>query len=58
VLAAYEDATGVHTWRNPDTATRRYLDYLRSTGYQLSPLEQEVATPAVPTVAKGRAASA
>jgi ParB family chromosome partitioning protein len=49
VLSAYEDATGVHTWRNPDRATRRYLDFLHGAGYQLSPLEQSIASPAPPT---------
>lgn len=57
VLAAYEDATDVHTWRNPDTATRGYLDFLRCTGYQLSPLEQAVASPSAPTAVTDAAAA-
>jgi ParB family chromosome partitioning protein len=49
VLSATEDATGVHTWRSPDRATRRYFDFLRGAGYQLSPLEQSIASPTAPT---------
>ena len=40
VLAAYEDATGVHSWRNPDDATGRYLTYLAACGYTLSTVER------------------
>jgi ParB family chromosome partitioning protein len=49
VLSATEDATGVHSWRNPDRGTRRYFDFLRGAGYQLSPLEQSIASPTSPT---------
>ena len=42
VLAAYEDATGVHTWRNPDQATRRYLRYLIANGYAAADVERLV----------------
>jgi ParB family chromosome partitioning protein len=41
-LAAYEDATGVHSWRNPDPATRRYLAYLVANGYTPSDVERLV----------------
>jgi ParB family chromosome partitioning protein len=40
VLAAYEDSTGVHSWRNPDEATGRYLTYLAACGYTLSTVER------------------
>ncbi len=50
VLAAYEDATGVHSWRQADKTTRHYLDFLRSAGYQLSALEETIASPTAPTV--------
>jgi ParB family chromosome partitioning protein len=39
VLAAHEDATGVHSWRSPDAATRRYLGWLADNGYPLSEVE-------------------
>jgi len=39
ILAALEDATGVHTWRNPDGATRRYLRYLVANGYTPADVE-------------------
>ena len=42
VLAAYEDATDVHTWRNPDRATRRYLRYLIANGYAAADVERLV----------------
>jgi ParB family chromosome partitioning protein len=42
VLAAYEDATDVHTWRNPGPATRRYLTYLVANGYTPSDVERLV----------------
>jgi hypothetical protein len=40
VLAAYEDSTGVQSWRNPDEATGRYLTYLAACGYTLSTVER------------------
>ncbi|WP_159796604.1 ParB/RepB/Spo0J family partition protein [Puerhibacterium puerhi] len=39
-LAAVEDATDVHTWRNPDTETRRYFTALEGWGYALAEVEQ------------------
>lgn len=39
VLAAHEDATGVHSWRSADTATRRYFAWLADNGYPLSEVE-------------------
>ena len=39
ILAAHEDATGVHSWRNPDRATRRYLRYLVANGYKPADVE-------------------
>jgi len=40
VLAAYEDATGKHSWRHLDPATARYLHFLTGAGYTPSPVEQ------------------
>jgi ParB family chromosome partitioning protein len=40
VLAAVEDATGVHSWRNIDPATARYLGLLAELGYVLSDVEK------------------
>jgi ParB family chromosome partitioning protein len=42
VLGAYEDATGVHCWRNPTPETAGYLEALVGWGYQLSDIEQEL----------------
>jgi ParB family chromosome partitioning protein len=39
VLAAYENATDVGSWRRADGATRRYLAYLAAHGYTLSDIE-------------------
>lgn len=47
VLAAYEDTTGKHSWRNPTTAAQRYFQFLIDNGYDASPVEQLViSTPA------------
>ena len=43
VLAAHEQATGVHSWRQPDDATAAYLTFLQSAGYELSPVELHAA---------------
>jgi ParB family chromosome partitioning protein len=40
MLAAYEAATGTHSWRSPDSATARYLRYLEANGYELSDVER------------------
>ncbi len=40
VLAAYEDATGKHSWRHLDPATAHYLQFLTDAGYTPSPVEQ------------------
>lgn len=40
VLAAYEDHTGVHTWRQRAAEGRRYLAALESWGYDLAPVER------------------
>ena len=46
VLAAYEAATGKHTWRANDPDMGRYFAFLADNGYQLSDVEQlTVATP-------------
>jgi ParB family transcriptional regulator, chromosome partitioning protein len=42
ILTAHEDATGVHSWRNPDRATRRYLRYLVANGYSPADVERLV----------------
>ena len=42
ILTAHEDATGVHTWRNPGSAARRYLRYLAANGYTPSDVERLV----------------
>jgi ParB family chromosome partitioning protein len=39
VLAAYEEATGRHTWRNVHAASARYLHFLQTNGYELSTVE-------------------
>lgn len=40
VLAAVERATGIHSWRNVDPATARYLGFLAELGYVLSDVEK------------------
>ncbi len=40
VLAAYEDATGKHSWRHADPATARYLQFLTDAGYTPSAVER------------------
>jgi ParB family chromosome partitioning protein len=40
LLAAYEDATGTHSWRRTDDATRRHLTFLADHGYTLSGVER------------------
>lgn len=40
VLAGYEDATDIGSWRHVDSATRRYLTYLAACGYALSDVER------------------
>ncbi len=46
VLAAYEAATGKHTWRANDPNMDRYFAFLADNGYELSDVEQlAVATP-------------
>lgn len=40
VLAAYEERTGVHSWRANDQATTRYLRFLETNGYELAPVER------------------
>lgn len=42
VLAAFEAATDVHTWRSPTAAHQRYFTALADWGYTLSPVEQLV----------------
>ena len=39
VLAAHEDATGVHSWRSDSGTTRRYFGWLADNGYPLSDVE-------------------
>ena len=39
VLAAHEDATGVHSWRSDSGTTRRYFGWLADNGYPLSQVE-------------------
>lgn len=39
VLAAHEDATGVHSWRSDSGTTRRYFGWLADNGYPLSEVE-------------------
>lgn len=40
VLAAYEDATHIGSWRHVDPGTRRYLTFLADCGYTLSGVER------------------
>jgi ParB family chromosome partitioning protein len=40
VLAAYENGTGTHSWRNRSEATGRYLRYLEAQGYALAEVER------------------
>jgi ParB family chromosome partitioning protein len=56
VLAAYEQATGVHSWRQPDDATTAYLTFLQAAGYELSPVELHAAGLNTPKTRKPKAA--
>ena len=47
-IAAVEQSTGRHTWRNPRSETARYLVALSEWGYALSPVEMIAAAPALP----------
>ncbi len=40
VLAAYEEATGRHSWRNVDPGTAHYLTLIQAQGYELADVEQ------------------
>jgi ParB family chromosome partitioning protein len=40
VLGDIEEATGVHTWRNPSETMRRYFAFLAANGYTLTDVEQ------------------
>ena len=40
VLAAYEQGTGIHSWRNVSEATGRYLHYLGTCGYEMADVER------------------
>ena len=40
VLGDIEEATGVHTWRNPSETMRRYFAFLAANGYTLTNVEQ------------------
>jgi ParB family transcriptional regulator, chromosome partitioning protein len=42
VLGAVEATLGVHMWRNPNAAVRRYLTQIAAWGYELSEIEQSV----------------
>ncbi len=42
VLCGYEDQLGVHSWRRPDGAARRYFTALAGWGYELSDVEEVV----------------
>ncbi|MEJ1090006.1 hypothetical protein WDU99_16935, partial [Microbacterium sp. Mu-80] len=44
-LGALEAATDKNSWRNPDQATRQYLDQLAAWGYTLSDVETLIADP-------------
>lgn len=57
VLAAYEDSTGVHTWRNTTGGDRRYFAALAEWGYTLSPVERIVLDTRVLGVADADAVS-
>ena len=39
VLSAWEDRTGVHSWRHPSAETARYLRQMQAWGYELSDIE-------------------
>jgi len=43
VLAAIEQSTSVDTWRHPDKAVERCLQFLATTGYELSDIEKQAA---------------
>ena len=40
VLGAYEQGTGIHSWRNVSEATGRYLGFLGACGYELADVER------------------
>jgi len=40
VLGAVEDATDIHTWRNPSDTVKRYFAFLAANGYTLCEVEQ------------------
>jgi hypothetical protein len=40
VLGAVEDATDIHTWRNPTDTVKRYFAFLAANGYTLCEVEQ------------------
>jgi len=40
VLAAYEQGTGTHSWRNVSEATGRYLGFLGACGYEVADVER------------------
>jgi ParB family chromosome partitioning protein len=40
VLAAYEQGTGIHSWRSVSEATARYLGFLGACGYELADVER------------------
>ena len=42
VLGAFETTLSVHTWRNPNAGTARYLTQIVAWGYELSAIEQSV----------------
>lgn len=43
ILAAHEQATGVHSWRSVHPATAAYLSFLADLGYELAPIERKAA---------------
>jgi ParB family chromosome partitioning protein len=45
LLAAWEDKTGPHTWRNPSDDARRYLGQMIAWGYSPSEVEQLILAP-------------
>jgi ParB family chromosome partitioning protein len=54
VLAAIEDSTDSHTWRQPDSVFARYFTFLTDNGYALSDVEQ-IAAAMSPTPRRTRA---
>ncbi len=53
VLAAYEDATGKHSWRHVDPATARYLQFLTEVGYTPSAVERLASGEQPPAAGEG-----